>query len=49
MSDANRDWNGFDPEAREEREIGREMVSKSTGLGSMVARFYRGEMSRVTA
>lgn len=38
----------FDPEAREEREIGREMVDKSTGMGSVVAHFYRGEMSRVT-
>lgn len=39
----------FDPEAPEEREIGREMVDKSVGLGSVVAHFYRGEMSRVTA
>ena len=38
----------YDPEAREEREIGREMVDKSTGMGSVVAHFYRGEMSRVT-
>ncbi|RBI58355.1 hypothetical protein DMJ13_27090 [halophilic archaeon] len=38
----------FDPEAPEEREIGREMVDQSTGLGSVMAHFYRGEMSRVT-
>ncbi|RRJ33556.1 DUF2270 domain-containing protein [Halocatena pleomorpha] len=38
----------FDPEAPEEREIGREMVDKSVGLGSVAAHFYRGEMSRVT-
>lgn len=38
----------FDPEAQEEREIGREMVDKSTGLGSVVAHFYRGEMGRAT-
>lgn len=48
MGDNDRDWDEFDPEAREEREIGREMVSKSTGLGSVVAHFYRGEMSVVT-
>lgn len=38
----------FDPEAPEEREIGKEMVDKSVGLGSVIAHFYRGEMSRVT-
>ncbi|WP_227377993.1 DUF2270 domain-containing protein [Haladaptatus halobius] len=38
----------FDPEAPEEREIGREMVDQSTGLGSVMAHFYRGEMDRVT-
>ncbi|WP_247003476.1 DUF2270 domain-containing protein [Halosolutus gelatinilyticus] len=38
----------FDPEASEEREIGREMVDKSTGLGSVTAHLYRGEISRVT-
>lgn len=48
MGEGDRDWDEFDPEAREEREIGREMVSKSTGLGSVVAHFYRGEMSVVT-
>ncbi|WP_227380764.1 DUF2270 domain-containing protein [Haladaptatus halobius] len=38
----------FDPEAPEEREIGREMVDQSTGLGSVMAHFYRGEMDRIT-
>jgi uncharacterized membrane protein len=42
------DLDEFDPEAPEEREIGRETVDQSTGLGSVVAHFYRGEMSRVT-
>ncbi|WP_227380890.1 DUF2270 domain-containing protein [Haladaptatus halobius] len=44
-TDENRE---FDPEAPEEREIGREMVDQSTGLGSVMAHFYRGEMDRVT-
>lgn len=48
MGESERDGDEFDPEAREEREIGREMVSKSTGLGSVAAHFYRGEMSVVT-
>lgn len=48
MANSERDWDAFDPEAREEREIGREMVSKSTGLGSVVAHFYRGEISAAT-
>ena len=39
----NRDWDEFDPEAREAREIGREMVDKSTGLGSVAVHFYRGK------
>lgn len=38
----------YDPQAREEREIGREMVNQSTGLGSVLAHFYRGEMDRET-
>lgn len=38
----------FDPEARDQREIGREMVEQSTGLGSVMAHFYRGEMDRET-
>jgi uncharacterized membrane protein len=46
MSDSTED--DFDPKAREEREIGREMVDKSVGMGSVAAHFYRGEMSRVT-
>ncbi|WP_135535451.1 MULTISPECIES: DUF2270 domain-containing protein [Halostella] len=41
-----RDHEEFDPEAPEEREIGREMVDQSTGLGSVVAHLYRGEMDR---
>jgi len=36
----------FDPEAPEEREIGREMVDESTGLGSVIAHMYRGEVER---
>lgn len=36
----------FDPEDEEERAIGREMVDKSTGLGSVAAHLYRGEMER---
>lgn len=50
MSDES-DGNGgddFDPAAPEERRIGREMVEKSTGLGSVVAHLYRGEMDRAT-
>lgn len=38
----------FDPEAPEQREIGREMVDQSTGLGSVAAHLYRGEIDRVT-
>ncbi|NUB90148.1 DUF2270 domain-containing protein [Haloterrigena sp. SYSU A558-1] len=38
----------FDPEAPEESEIGREMVDQSTGLGSVAAHLYRGEVERVT-
>lgn len=38
----------FDPTAPEQRQIGREMVDKSTGLGSVMAHVYRGEMERVT-
>lgn len=41
-----RDWEMFDPEAPEERGIGREMVDQSVGLGSVVAHMYRGEMAR---
>lgn len=42
------DKNDFDPESPEEYEIGREMVDQSTGLGSVMAHLYRGEMDRVT-
>ncbi|UPW02177.1 DUF2270 domain-containing protein [Halorussus gelatinilyticus] len=38
----------FDPSAPEQRQIGREMVDESTGLGSVMAHCYRGEMDRVT-
>ena len=37
----------FDPTAPDEREIGREMVDDNTGLGSMMAHAYRGEIDRV--
>ncbi|SFS93312.1 DUF2270 domain-containing protein [Halostagnicola kamekurae] len=37
----------FDPTAAEQREIGREMVEESTGLGSVMAHGYRGELGRV--
>jgi len=37
----------FDPRAPDEREIGREMVDQSTGLGSVMAHAYRGEVDRV--
>ncbi|ELY61225.1 DUF2270 domain-containing protein [Natronolimnohabitans innermongolicus] len=36
----------FDPEEAEQKEIGREMVDDSTGLGSVAAHLYRGEMER---
>ncbi|WP_158058363.1 DUF2270 domain-containing protein [Halorussus halophilus] len=45
---ADRDDDDFDPEEPEQRQIGREMVDESTGLGSVMAHFYRGEMSRAT-
>ncbi|GAB3666172.1 DUF2270 domain-containing protein [Halopiger thermotolerans] len=41
-----RDRDEFDPEGREEREIGREMVDGSSGLGSVLAHLYRGEVDR---
>ena len=34
----------FDPTAPDQREIGREMVDDSTGLGSVMAHAYRGEI-----
>ena len=43
MSDGGTD---FDPEEPEQAEIGREMVDESTGLGSVAAHLYRGEMER---
>ncbi len=43
MSDGTTD---FDPEDSSEKEIGREMVEQSTGLGSVAAHLYRGEMER---
>ncbi|SDG14732.1 Uncharacterized membrane protein [Halorubrum xinjiangense] len=45
MSDSSSDE--FDPAAPDEREIGREMIDDSTGLGSMMAHAYRGEIDRV--
>lgn len=42
------DGDDVDPTAPEQREIGREMVDQSTGLGSVMAHLYRGEMGRVT-
>ncbi|NHN58027.1 MULTISPECIES: DUF2270 domain-containing protein [Halorussus] len=38
----------LDPTTPEQRQIGREMVDESTGLGSVLAHCYRGEMDRVT-
>lgn len=37
---------GFDPEEPAQKEVGREMVDQSTGLGSVAAHLYRGEMER---
>lgn len=37
----------FDPTTPDQREIGREMVDDSTGLGSVMAHAYRGEIDRV--
>lgn len=36
----------FDPEDPEQQQIGREMVDQSTGLGSVAAHLYRGEVER---
>jgi len=44
-----RDRDEFDPEAADQREIGREMVDESTGLGSVAAHLYRGEMERAVS
>lgn len=43
MSDGESD---FDPEEPAEKAIGREMVDRSTGLGSVAAHLYRGEVER---
>nr|WP_226011158.1 DUF2270 domain-containing protein [Halomicrobium salinisoli] len=40
------DSEGFDPTTPEAREIGRDMVDDSSGLGSVVAHLYRGEVDR---
>jgi len=45
MADSNDDT--VDPTTPEQREIGREMVDESTGLGSVMAHAYRGELGRV--
>ncbi len=45
MTDSGNDE--FDPTAPNQREIGREMVDDSTGLGSVMAHVYRGEIDRV--
>ncbi|QLG47929.1 DUF2270 domain-containing protein [Natrinema halophilum] len=45
MTDSSNDE--FDPSAPDHREIGREMVDDSTGLGSVMAHTYRGEIDRV--
>ncbi|MFC6720778.1 DUF2270 domain-containing protein [Halobacteriaceae bacterium SHR40] len=37
----------FDPTTPDQREIGREMVDDSSGLGSVMAHAYRGEIDRV--
>lgn len=45
MSDSSSDE--FDPTAADQREICREMVDDSTGLGSVMAHAYRAEIDRV--
>jgi len=45
MTDSSSDE--FDPTAPDQREIGREMVDDSTGLGSVMAHAYRGEIDRM--
>jgi uncharacterized membrane protein len=40
------DRDEFDPEASGAHDVGREMVDGSTGLGSVVAHLYRGEVDR---
>lgn len=48
-SDMTQGEDGFDPEAPEKREIGREMVDRNTGLGSVAAHPYWGEMERTVS
>jgi uncharacterized membrane protein len=45
MDDSSSD--DFDPTAEDEREVGREMVDDTSGLGSVMAHAYRGEVDRV--
>lgn len=46
MTDSNSD--DIDPTTRDQREIGREMVERSRGLGSVMAHAYCGEMDQAT-
>ncbi|WP_436347706.1 DUF2270 domain-containing protein [Natronorubrum sp. FCH18a] len=47
MSDGDADTGSdFEPTDPEQKEIGREMVDESTGLGSVAAHLYRGEVER---
>ena len=46
MSDSQRD--DLDPTTPNQREIGRDMVDDSAGLGSVMAHAYRGEIDRVS-
>src|SRR6056297_3294376 len=45
MDDSSSD--DVDPTAEDEREVGREMVDDTSGLGSVMAHAYRGEIDRV--
>ncbi|QFU84505.1 DUF2270 domain-containing protein [Natronorubrum aibiense] len=45
MADSNDDT--LDPTTPDQREIGRKMVDEGTGLGSVMAHAYRGELGRV--
>lgn len=46
ITDSNSD--DVDPTARDQHEIGREMVEQSSGLGSVMAHAYRGELDQAT-
>ncbi|MDZ5810599.1 DUF2270 domain-containing protein [Halorubrum sp. AD140] len=46
MTDPNED--DGDPTARDQREIGREVVEQRAGLGSVMAHAYRGELDQAT-